>query len=78
MLLVAGVGVIACLTLLKQNSDANRVLLAKIAESDSQIKQLKGEGEKVQQQLTPEQKAKYVELGAGRWVKRLLNNALQA
>lgn len=57
MLLVAGVGIIACLSWLKQNSDANKDLEAKIAERDVQIKQLKGEGEKVQQQLTPDQRA---------------------
>ncbi len=57
MLLIAGVGVVVCLTLLKKNADANKELLARIAERDAQIKQLKGEGDKVQQQLTPEQKA---------------------
>lgn len=57
MLLLAGVGVVICLTLLKQNADANKELAARIAEREAGIKQLKGEGEKVQQQLTPEQKA---------------------
>ena len=57
MMLVAFVGIGACLIFLRQNAEANKALVAKIAENDAQIKQLKGEGEKVQQQLTPEQKA---------------------
>ena len=57
MLVIAGMGVIFCLAILKQNSDLNKDLTAKIAERDEQIKQLKGEGQKVQQELSPEQTA---------------------
>lgn len=57
MLLMAAIGVIACLAILKSNSDKNKELAATIATRETEIARLKGEGEKVQQQLTPEQKA---------------------
>ncbi len=57
MLLIAGIGVIACLAILKTNSDKNKELQSTIATREAEIARLKGEGEKVQQQLTPEQKA---------------------
>ena len=57
MLVIAGIGVVYCLAVLKRNADANKDLTAKIAERDEQIKQLKGEGQKVQQELSPEQRA---------------------
>ncbi|MBK7933215.1 MAG: hypothetical protein IPK01_06870 [Acidobacteria bacterium] len=57
MLVIAGTCVVFCLAILKQNSDANKDLTAKIKERDEQIKQLKGEGQKVQQELSPEQTA---------------------
>lgn len=57
MLLISGIGVIACLAILKSNSDKNKELASTIATRETEIARLKGEGEKVQQQLTPEQKA---------------------
>ncbi len=57
MLLIGGIGLLLCLYQLKINSDQNKSLRADITEREAQIKQLKGEGEKVQQELTPEQKA---------------------
>jgi len=57
MLFAAAVGLIVCLAWLKQNSDTNKLLADQNARTDAEIKQLKGEGEKVQQQLSPEQKA---------------------
>lgn len=57
MLTLAAVGIIACLAILKSNSDKNKELAAIIQGREAEIARLKGEGEKVQQQLTPEQKA---------------------
>lgn len=57
MLLIGGIGLMLCLYQLKINSDQNKSLRADISDRENQIKQLKGEGEKVQQELTPEQKA---------------------
>jgi Tfp pilus assembly protein PilN len=57
LLLVAGVTTIFSLVVLKQNSDANKELEAKIAADQTEIARLKGEGDKVQQQLTTQQKA---------------------
>lgn len=57
MLLIAGIGFIACLAILKSNSDKNKEFASTIATREAEIARLKGEGEKVQQQLTPEQKA---------------------
>lgn len=56
LLLAAGVLGIVCLAKLKQNSDSNKVLAARIEASNTEISRLKGEGEKVRQQLTPEQR----------------------
>lgn len=57
LLFAAGVGLIVCLAWLKQNSDTNKLLAEQNDRVEAEIKQLKGEGEKVQQQLTPEQRA---------------------
>ena len=56
LLLAAGLLGIVCLAKLKQNSDSNKVLAARIEASNTEISRLKGEGEKVRQQLTPEQR----------------------
>jgi len=56
LLLAAGVLGIYCLAKLKQNSDTDKVLAARIEASKTEISRLKGEGEKVRQQLTPEQR----------------------
>ncbi len=57
MLVVASLGLIIFLSWLRENSQENEALKARIAESEAAIRQLKGEGEKVQQQLTPDQRA---------------------
>jgi Tfp pilus assembly protein PilN len=57
LIFAAGIGLIVCLAWLKQNSDTNKLLAEQNARTEAEIKGLKGEGEKVQQQLSPEQKA---------------------
>lgn len=57
LLLVAAVLTIACLAWLKQNSNTNKTLAERITAANTEIARLRGEGEKVQQQLSPEQKA---------------------
>jgi len=57
-LLVAGAGVgVYCLARLNENKKENDLLLSAISERQADIGRLNGEGEKVQQLLTPEQKA---------------------
>lgn len=56
LLLAAGLLGIVCLVKLKQNSDTNKILAARIDAANTDISRLKGEGEKVRQQLTPEQR----------------------
>ncbi len=58
VLLIAVVGFVVCVTFLKQNSDKNKVLVEQIQTMQTEITRLKGEGEKVQQQLTPDEKVK--------------------
>ena len=58
MLLVVSVaGGVFCLATLRENRKKNDLLLSAIAERQTEIQKLKGEGEKVQQLLSPEQKA---------------------
>lgn len=57
MLAVSAIAIVFCLVILKQNSDLNKDLVATITQREAEIKKLKGEGEKVQQELTPEQKS---------------------
>jgi len=52
----AGVGVY-CLARLNENRKENSLLVTAVQERQDEIARLKGEGEKVQQLLTPEQKA---------------------
>jgi Tfp pilus assembly protein PilN len=56
ILLLSAVSGIYFLARLNQNSKENEVLAASIRERQDEIQRLKGEGEKVQQLLTPEQK----------------------
>jgi Tfp pilus assembly protein PilN len=53
---LAGMAMIFFLAKLKENSDVNKVTVAQIEQMDEEVKRLKGEGEKVQQQLTPQQR----------------------
>jgi len=46
-----------CLAQLNENNKKNELLVKDISERQDEIQRLKGEGEKVQQALTPEQKA---------------------
>lgn len=58
LLLVMSVGVgVYCLARLNENAKENELLTKAIQERQAEIQRLKGEGEKVQQLLTPEQKA---------------------
>lgn len=57
MLFLAIVGGVLCLVWYKQDRDRNEQLAKTIADQNAQIARLKGEGEKIQQQMTPDQKA---------------------
>ncbi len=58
LLLVTSVfGGVYCIAKLRENSNKNELLIGAIRERESEIQKLKGEGEKVQQLLSPEQKA---------------------
>ncbi len=56
MIGIAGMAGIYFLVELKQNSDLNKIRAAQIKEMEAEVDRLKGEGEKVQQQLTPQQR----------------------
>ena len=58
LLLVVSVGGgVYCLATLNENRKQNDLLATAVSERQAEIQRLKGEGEKVQQLLTPEQKA---------------------
>lgn len=57
MLVVSVVAGLFCLATLRENSKQNELLAKAIKERETEITRLKGEGEKVQQLLTPDQKA---------------------
>ncbi len=57
LLFAAAVGLIVSLAYWKQTADTNKLLSEQNSRTEAEIKQLKGDGEKEQQQLTPEQKA---------------------
>jgi Tfp pilus assembly protein PilN len=57
LLLLAGIGLVTCLAFLKQNSEKNKEFADTITVRTTDISRLKGEGEKIQQSLSPEQKA---------------------
>ena len=57
LLLIAGIGIIACVASLRSNAEKNKEFADKMQTRQAEITRLKGEGEKIQQQLTPEQKA---------------------
>lgn len=56
MLALSGIAIVFFLAKLKQNSDLNEIASKELATMEAEVKRLKGEGEKVQQQLTPEQR----------------------
>ncbi len=57
LLVISAVGGVYCLAHLNDNNKQNELLAKAIQERQTEIQRLKGEGEKVQQLLTPEQKA---------------------
>lgn len=57
LLVISAVGGVYSLATLKSNKDRNDLLVKAIQERQTEVQRLKGEGEKVQQLLTPEQKA---------------------
>lgn len=57
LLVMSAVGGVYCLAHLSDNRKQNDLLTKAIQERQTEIQRLKGEGEKVQQLLTPEQKA---------------------
>lgn len=56
LLVVSAFGGVYCLTRLKENRDKNELLVKAVKEREGEIAKLKGEGEKVQQLLTPDQR----------------------
>ncbi|MBP7415679.1 MAG: hypothetical protein KA831_03420 [Pyrinomonadaceae bacterium] len=57
MIVISAVVGVFCLARLNQNKKQNELLATAIQERQTEIARLKGEGEKVQQLLTPDQKA---------------------
>ena len=56
LVLSAAIG-LYCIATLRDNSNKNELLARSVKEQQDEIQRLKGEGEKVQQLMTPEQKA---------------------
>lgn len=57
MLACAVAGALLCFSSLRETTAQNEIVRQQIKEMDAEGKRLKGEGEKVQQQLSPEQRA---------------------
>ena len=57
LLVISAIGGVYCLARLNDNRKKNDLLARAIQERQTEIQRLKGEGEKVQQLLSPEQKA---------------------
>ena len=55
LLAISVAGAVLCFSTLRANAVQNDIAVADIAQYESNIKELNGKGEKVQQQLTPEQ-----------------------
>lgn len=56
MIGIAAVAGVFFLAKLNGNRELNKSIVSNISEMDAEVKRLKGEGEKVQQQLTPQQR----------------------
>jgi hypothetical protein len=56
LLFIAGIGTLLCLSQLRSNSIDKEIVEKQRKEFDEDVKRFVGEGEKVQQQLTPEQR----------------------
>jgi Tfp pilus assembly protein PilN len=61
LLAISVAGAVLCFARLRHNSELNEIAKAQIAQMDTDVKRLNGEGEKVQQQLTPDQRRLLVE-----------------
>lgn len=57
LLVASSFGGVYCIAKLRENSSKNELLAKAIQERQTEVQKLKGEGEKVQQLLTPDQKA---------------------
>jgi Tfp pilus assembly protein PilN len=57
LLVVSAAAGVYCLATLRENKNKNELLATAVKERQDEIQRLKGEGEKVQQLMTPEQKA---------------------
>jgi Tfp pilus assembly protein PilN len=53
---LAGMATIFLLAKLRENSELNKITVAQIQQMEAEVARLKGEGEKVQQQLSPQQR----------------------
>jgi Tfp pilus assembly protein PilN len=56
MISIAGLAAIFFLAKMNGNRELNKTIVSNIEQMDSEVNRLKGEGEKVQQQLTPQQR----------------------
>ncbi len=56
LLALAVSGAVLCFSQLSSNRKLNDIAQSEVREMDSELKRLKGEGDKVQQQLTPQQR----------------------
>lgn len=57
LLAMSVAGAVLCFARIRHNSELIEIAKAEITQMDAEVKRLNGEGEKVQQQLTPEQRA---------------------
>ncbi|MFT3744174.1 MAG: hypothetical protein QM785_07760 [Pyrinomonadaceae bacterium] len=57
LLVASAFGGVYCIAKLRENSSKNELLAKAIQERQAEVQELKGKGEKVQQLLTPDQKA---------------------
>jgi Tfp pilus assembly protein PilN len=61
LLAVSVAGALLCFARIRDNARLNDVAMSEIHRMDEETKRLNGEGEKIQQQLTPEQKTLLIE-----------------
>ena len=56
LIAISVAGALLCFARIRDNSRVNELVASEVHRMDDEIKRLNGEGEKIQQQLTPEQK----------------------
>jgi Tfp pilus assembly protein PilN len=56
VLLIASIGILYCLSVLRNNNAAIEAATTEVEQMKAEVARLKGEGDKVQQQLSPEQR----------------------